>query len=150
MLGHFLLFPILGINLPVVIEAIIIFGLNSGAYVSEIVRSGILSVDAGQMEAGRSLGLNYFQTMLRVVFPQAIKNSLPSLGNELIALVKDTSVASMITVIDLTNAFQLIGAGSYEYFIPYIMLAIFYLVIVMSLSLVIKLIERRLRASDKR
>lgn len=150
LLGHFVLFPLLGISLPAIFEAVIVFGLNSGAYVSEIIRSGILSVDAGQMEAGRSLGLSYVQTMVKVVFPQAIKNSLPSLGNELIALVKDTSVASMVAVLDLTNAFQIIASGTYEFIVPFIVLALFYLTIVLILSLIIKLIERRLRASDKR
>lgn len=150
LLGHFVLFPIMGINLPSIMEAIIVFGLNSGAYVSEIIRSGILSVDAGQMEAGRSLGLSYVQTMIKVVFPQALKNSLPSLGNELIALVKDTSVASMVAVLDLTNAFQILASGTYEFIVPFIVLAMFYLVIVLILSAIIKIIERRLRASDKR
>ena len=150
LLGHFVLFPLMGINIPAMLEAILIFGLNSGAYVSEIIRSGILSIDAGQMEAGRSLGLSYVQTMTKVVFPQAIKNSLPSLGNELIALVKDTSVASMVAVVDLTNAFQTLASGIYEFIIPFIVLALFYLIIVLILSLIIRVIERRLRASDKR
>ena len=144
------MFPVLGINLPSVLEATVVFGLNSGAYVSEIIRSGILSVDPGQMEAGRSLGLNYVHTMVRIVFPQAIKNSLPSLGNELIALIKDTSVATMVAVVDLTNAFQILAGGTYEFIVPYIVLALFYLVMVLTLSLIIKIIERRLRASDKR
>lgn len=123
--------------------------MNSGAYVSEIMRSGIQSVDVGQLEAGRSLGMSYTSAMFRIVIPQAIKNSLPSLGNELIALVKDTSVAGFIAVFDLTQAFKLIGSSSYAYMIPYIVLALFYLVIVLALTLIIKLIERRLRKSER-
>ena len=149
LLGHFLLFPLLGIDIEDKIEAILIFGLNSGAYVSEIIRSGILSIDKGQLEAGRALGLSYTRTMAKIVLPQAFKNSLPTLLNELIALVKDTSVASMIAVIDLTNAFQLLAGGIYEYIVPYVVLAVFYLVIVLTLTLIAKLIERRLRKSDK-
>jgi polar amino acid transport system permease protein len=149
LLGHFVVFPLMGLKMPSIVEAILIFGLNSAAYVSEIIRSGILSVDPGQMEAGRSLGLSYPTTMIRIVFPQAIKNSLPSLGNEIIALIKDTSVASMCAVMDLTNAFQLV-AGGREYIIPYCILALCYLVLVLALTLIIKLIERRLRAGDKR
>jgi polar amino acid transport system permease protein len=149
LLGHFVLFPLIGLNLPAIMEATLVFGLNSTAYVSEIIRSGILSVDVGQMEAGRSLGLSYSKTMIKIVFPQAIKNSLPSLGNEIIALIKDTSVASMVAVMDLTNAFQLVAGGK-EYIIPYCVLALCYLVLVLILTLIIKLIERRMRASDKR
>ena len=129
--------------------AIVTFGINSGAYVSEIMRSGILSVDAGQREAGRALGLSYPSTMLRIVLPQALKNSLPALGNELIALVKDTSVAGFIAVFDLTQAFKLIGSSSYEFMIPYLVLALFYLVIVGILTVIIKMIERRFAKSDK-
>ena len=124
--------------------------MNSGAYVSEIMRGGILSVDKGQMEAGRSLGLSYSKTMLKIVLPQAFKNMLPTLGNEIIALVKDTSVVSFIAVVDLTNAFQIIGSGTYEFVVPYLMLAATYLVIILALTGLIKLLERRLRASDKR
>jgi polar amino acid transport system permease protein len=128
----------------------IIFGLNSAAYVCEIMRSGILSVDKGQTEAGRSLGLNYTQTMFRIVFPQAIKNILPTLGNELITLVKETSVVSFVGAIDLFTAFQYIGSKNYEYMIPYLMMAVIYIVIIIILTVIFKLLERRLRASDKR
>lgn len=150
LLVYYVFFPLLGISVDKLIVAIIGFGMNSGAYVAEIMRGGILSIDKGQMEAGRSLGLSYSKTMLKIVLPQAFKNMLPTLGNEIIALVKDTSVVSLIAVIDLTNAFQLIGAGAYEYIIPYIMLAITYLVITLALSGLVKLIERRLRVGDKR
>lgn len=150
LLVYYVFFPLLGISVDKLMVAIIGFGMNSGAYVAEIMRGGILSIDKGQMEAGRSLGLSYSKTMLKIVLPQAFKNMLPTLGNEIIALVKDTSVVSLIAVIDLTNAFQLIGAGAYEYIIPYIMLAITYLVITLALSGLVKLIERRLRVGDKR
>ena len=150
LLTHYVLFPLIGLDLEPITEAILIFGLNSGAYVSEVMRSGILSVDIGQLEAGRAVGLSYTTTMARVVLPQAFKNALPSLGNELIALVKDTSVVSFIAIVDLTQAFRLIGSGTYEYYIPYIFLALFYLVIVLILTLLIKLLERRLRKGDRR
>ena len=150
LLIHFVLFPIMGIHMPVLIEAIIAFGLNSGAYVSEIMRGGILSVDIGQTEAGRALGLNYKQTMLRIVLPQAIKNVVPTLGNEFITLLKETSVVSFITVVDVTKAFQNIANSTYEFIVPYIVLALVYLVIVLAVTGIIKLIERRMRASDKR
>lgn len=149
LLIYYVLFPLMGVTVDKLIVAIVTFGINSGAYVSEIMRSGIQSVDVGQLEAGRSLGMSYTTTMLRVVIPQAVKNSLPSLGNELIALVKDTSVAGFIAVFDLTQAFKLIGSSSYAYIIPYVMLALFYLVIVLALTLIIKLIERRLRKSER-
>jgi len=147
---HYVLFPAVGIQLPLLVEAILAFGLNSGAYVCEIMRGGILSVDAGQTEAGRALGLNYKQTMLKIVLPQAIKNVVPTLGNEFIALLKETSVVSFITVLDLTKAFQNIANSTYEYVIPYLVLALIYLVLVLAVTGIIKLVERRLRASDKR
>jgi polar amino acid transport system permease protein len=114
------------------------------------MRSGILSVDHGQMEAGRSLGLNYVQTMFRIVFPQAIKNILPTLGNEFITLIKETSVVSLVGATDLFCAFQYIGNNNYEYMIPYLMMALIYIIVIVLLTLLIKFIERRLRASDKR
>lgn len=150
LLVYYVLFPALGIVVDKIVIAVVTFGLNSGAYVSEIMRSGILSVDVGQTEAGRSLGLNYITTFTKIVLPQAIKNILPTLGNELITLVKDTSVVSFIAIVDLTNAFKLLGSGAYEYTVPYIMLAITYLIIILILTLVFKVIEGRLRTSDKR
>lgn len=149
LLLYYVIFPLAGVKIDKLIVAIITFGINSGAYVSEIMRSGILSIDAGQREAGRALGLSYPSTMLRIVLPQALKNSLPALGNELIALVKDTSVAGFIAVFDLTQAFKLIGSSSYEFMIPYLVLALFYLVIVGILTVIIKMIERRFAKSDK-
>lgn len=148
---YYVLCPLLGLtSIPALVVAIIAFGMNSGAYVCEIMRSGILSVDKGQMEAGRALGMGYGKTMIKVIIPQAVKNILPTLGNEFISLVKETSVASFITVIDLTKSFQNIGAANYDYFIPYIVLALCYLVIVYIITIIVKLIERRMRASDRR
>ncbi len=150
LLIHFVIFPAMGIRISPVAEASIAFGLNSGAYVSEIMRGGILSIDAGQTEAGRALGLNYGQTMIKIVLPQAIKNVIPTLGNEFIALLKETSVVSFIAVVDLTKAFQNIANSTYEYIIPYIVLALVYFVLVFVVTWIVKAIERRLRASDKR
>ncbi len=137
-------------KIPAVAVAIVAFGLNSAAYVCEIMRSGILSVDIGQTEAGRALGLSSSRTMCSIVLPQAIKNILPTLGNEFIALVKETSVVSFITVVDLTKAFERIGNANYEYIIPYLVLALCYLVIVFIFTILVRLLERRLRASEKR
>ncbi len=148
---YYVLFPLIGLaKLPALTVAIIAFGMNSGAYVCEIMRGGILSVDKGQMEAGRALGMGYCRTMFKVIIPQAVKNILPTLGNEFISLVKETSVASFITIVDLTKAFQQIGSATYDYFIPYIVLALCYLVIVYIITIAVKLIERRMRASDRR
>lgn len=150
LLIHFVIFPHLGINIPSTIEGTIAFGLNSGAYVCEIMRGGILSIESGQTEAGRALGLSYGKTMIKIVIPQAIKNVIPTLGNEFIALIKETSVVSFIAIVDLTKAFESIAASSYEYIVPYIMLALTYLVLVLLITGLIKLLERRLRAGDKR
>ena len=132
-----------------VLIAVVIFGLNSGAYVSEIMRSGIQSVDVGQLEAGRALGMSYASTMMRVIIPQAIKNILPTLGNEFIVLVKETSVVSFIAVIDITKAFRSMADATYEYIVPYLMLALIYLIIVMLITVLIKIMERRLKKSDR-
>ena len=147
---HFVLFPILGISIPATIEGVVAFGLNSSAYVCEIMRGGILSVDKGQTEAGRAIGLSYSKTMAKIVIPQAIKNVIPTLGNEFIALIKETSVLKFIAVMDVTLAFEGIAAGTLEYIIPYLMLALIYLILVLIITALIKLLERRLRASDKR
>lgn len=137
---------------PTVVTAILAFGINSGAYVAENIRAGILSVDKGQTEAGRALGLTGATTMLRIVIPQAIKNVLPAIGNELIALIKETSIVSMIGMYDLTMAAQVIGGGNNmaSYIVPMTAAALFYLAIVYLLTFCIKLIERRLRAGDQR
>ena len=128
--------------------AIITFGINSGAYVAEIVRSGIMSIDKGQFEAGRSLGLNYVQTMWHIVFPQAFKNILPALGNEFIVLIKETSVAGYVALKDITYVGNLIRSRTYEAFFPLVTVAVIYLAIVMLLSHFLKKLERRLRNSD--
>ena len=137
---------------PEEIIAIVAFGINSGAYVSENIRAGILSVDIGQTEAGRALGLTSKTTMLRIVIPQAIKNVIPAIGNELIALIKETSIVSMIGMYDLTQAAKIIGAGNNmaSYIVPMSVVACFYLAIVYILTFIIKIIEKRLRAGDKR
>ena len=137
---------------PETVTAIIAFGINSGAYVAENIRAGILSVDIGQTEAGRALGLSNSTTMMKIIIPQAIKNVIPTIGNEIIALIKETSIVSMIGMFDLTMAAKIIGSGNNmaSYIIPMSVVAMFYLGIVYLLTLIIKLIERRLRASDKR
>jgi polar amino acid transport system permease protein len=149
LLGNFVLLPMLGIVVDEIIVAILVFGLNSAAYVSEIMRSGIQSVDIGQLEAGRAVGLSYSAAMMKIVIPQSIKNILPTLGNEFIVLIKETSVVSFIAVLDLTKAFRQIGDANYDYIIPYLCLALVYLVLVMLITLGIKLLERRLRRSDR-
>ncbi len=130
--------------------AIMVLGLNSSAYVAESVRSGILAVDHGQMEAGRSLGLTYGSTMWHIILPQAIKNILPALGNELIALIKETAVVGFIAVFDLTRAARAVVSDTYDAFGPYLYLALVYLVIVLIATFFVTKLERRLRQSDKR
>ena len=129
---------------------IVTLGINSGAYVAEIARSGLMSIGAGQMEAGRSLGLNYGQTMRYIIIPQAIKNILPALGNEMITLLKDTSLVSVISLRDVTKQAQNIVANTYQAYVPYICLALIYLVLVIILTKLLGILERRLRASDRR
>lgn len=147
---HFVLFPLMRLNVPGVWESVLVFGLNSGAYVSEIMRGGIQSVDVGQLEAGRTLGLSFTVTMLKVVFPQAIKNVIPTLGNELIAITKDTSVAGYVGTTDLTVAFRALASNNYQIIIPYLMLALVYLIIVIIFTVIIRAVERRLRKSERR
>lgn len=130
--------------------AILCFGINSGAYVSEIMRAGINAVDYGQTEAGRSLGLSYFETMKSIILPQAIKNILPALGNEFIVLLKETSIAGYVSIQDLTKAGDLIRFATYEAFIPLITVAIIYLIMVLGLSKLLSIFERRLAKSDNR
>ena len=146
----FAIFAIRGF--PTIVTAILAFGINSGAYVAENIRAGILSVDIGQTEAGRALGLNSRVTLIKIVIPQAIKNVIPAIGNELIALIKETSIVSMISITDLTMAAKIIGAGNNlaSYVVPMTSAAVFYLAIVYLLTFGIKIIEKRLRASDKR
>ena len=146
----FVIFAIRGF--PQEITAIIAFGINSGAYVAESIRAGILSVDIGQTEAGRALGLSNSVTMMKIVIPQAIKNVIPTIGNELIALIKETSIVSMIGMYDLTAAAKNVGAGHNlaSYIAPMTVAARFYLAIVYALTFVVKKLERRLRSGDKR
>ena len=147
---YYVMLPILGLKMTGVEVSILVFGLNSGAYISENMRSGILSVDHGQMEAGRAVGLSFGTTMMKIVIPQAIKNILPTLGNEFIALIKETSVVSFVGAADLYVAFNYIGSNSYEFMVPYLVMAIIYIVIVLIISAGIKWMERSLRKSDRR
>jgi polar amino acid transport system permease protein len=147
---YYVLLPILGVHMTGVQVAILVFGLNSGAYVSEIMRSGIQSVDTGQMEAGRAVGLTFGTTMLKIIIPQAVKNILPTLGNEFISLIKETSVVSFVGAADLYVAFNYIGSNSYEFMVPYLVMAVIYILLVLLISLGIKLMERSLKKSDRR
>ncbi len=149
LIGYFVLLPMLGISVDGIVVAIIVFGLNSGAYVSEIMRAGIQSVDAGQLEAGRAVGLPYAVAMLKIVIPQSIKNILPTLGNEFIVLIKETSVVSFIAVVDITKAFRAIGDANYSYIVPYLMLALVYLVMVVGITFAIRAMERRLKRDER-
>ena len=130
--------------------AILAFGINSGAYVAEIFRSGIMSIDKGQMEAGRSVRLTYATTMRYIIIPQAFKNVLPALGNELITLVKETSVVTVIGLRDLTKGAMIVQSKTYQALVPYVAIAAIYLVIVMFLTWIMGKMERRLRQSDLR
>lgn len=129
--------------------ATLAFGINSGAYVAEILRGGIMSIDKGQFEAGRSIGFNYIQTMIYIIIPQVLKNVLPTLLNEFIALLKETSVAGYVGVVDLTRAGNAIRGATFSAFMPLIAVALIYLVIVMLLTWIVGIIERRLRKSER-
>lgn len=147
---YYVLLPIMGWNITGIQVAMVVFGLNSGAYISEIMRSGIQSVDPGQMEAGRAVGLSFGTSMVKIVIPQAVKNILPTLGNEFIVLIKETSVVSFVGAADLYVAFSYIGSNSYEFMVPYLVMALIYIVLVMFISLLVKLMERSLKKSDRR
>ena len=136
--------------LPTIWVAIITFGINSGAYIAEIIRGGFESVDDGQIEAGSSLGLNKLQVMMKIVLPQAFRVALPPLFNEFIALVKETSIVGTIGVVDLTKVAARIVARVYEPFVPYIMIALVYLVVVIILTRILRILERRLAKSDRK
>ena len=146
---YYVMLPLMGVRMGGVQVAMLVFGLNSGAYVSEIMRSGIQSVDIGQMEAGRAVGLSFGTTMVKIVIPQAVKNILPTLGNEFIALIKETSVVSFVGASDLYVAFNYIGSNSYEFMVPYLVMAIIYIILVLLISIGIKLTERSLKKSDR-
>ena len=147
---YYVLLPIIGVKMTGVQVSMMVFGLNSAAYISEIMRSGIMSVDAGQLEAGRAVGLSFSVSRVKIVIPQAVKNILPTRGNEFIALIKETSVVSFVGAADLYVAFNYIGSNSYEFMVPYLVMAIIYIVIVLLISGGIKLMERSLRKSDRR
>jgi len=133
-----------------ILVAVLSFGINSGAYVAEIVRAGILAVDKGQTEAGRSLGLSKVQTMIYIVLPQAIKNVLPPIGNEFIVLLKETAIVGYVSLTDLTRAANQISSRTYEAFMPLIGAAVIYFVIIKILTVLLEKLERRLRKSDNR
>lgn len=142
MIIYYVIFKSVDINILIV--GILAFGINSGAYVSEIIRSGINSIDKGQMEAGISLGLKYGTVMKNIILPQAIKNILPALGNEFITLLKETSVGAYIGIIELTKASDIIASRTYDYFFPLIIVAIIYLLMTLSLSKLVNALERKL------
>lgn len=137
------------VNISKVVVAIIAFGINSGAYVAEVVRAGIMSIEKGQLEAGRSLGFSYIQTMYYIIMPQAFKNALPSLANEFIVLLKETSICGYIGLMDLTRGGDIIRSRTYEAFLPLLAVALIYLVIVMILTAGVNRLERRLRTNER-
>ena len=137
-------------NTVKIMVIILAFGINSGAYVAETVRSGIMSLDIGQTEAGRSLGLNFFQTMANIIMPQAFKNVLPALGNEFITLLKETSICGYVGMMDLTKAGDIIRSQTYDQMMPLLGVAVIYLVIVMILVWLLGKLERRLRSGERR
>ena len=146
LLGVFVILVALGNDVTI---ACIVFGVNSGAYVAEIIRSGIMSIDSGQFEAGRSLGFNYIQTMWYIIIPQAFKNVLPALANEFIVLLKETSVVGYAGVIDLTKGGEIIRGRTFEAFMPLLAVAAIYLVMVMFFTWLVGKLERRLRSSER-
>lgn len=148
LLGYYVILPLLGVKMQPEYACVLIFGLNSGAYASEIMRAGITSVDKGQLEAARALGMGYWVSMLKVVLPQAIKNILPTLGNEFISLIKETSVVSFVAATDIYKAFNKIGSQNYEYLVPYLVMALIYILLVMGITGLLKLMERRLKQGD--
>jgi polar amino acid transport system permease protein len=151
LVGYFVILPLVGLGrISSENVCVVIFGLNSGAYVSEIMRGGINSVDPGQMEAGRALGFSYPTTMIKFVVPQAIKNILPSLGNEFISLIKETSVISFVGAADLYVALNKIGQNNYEPMVPFIFMAICYIVIIFAITQLIKFIEKIFSKSDRK
>ena len=149
LLAYYVICPLIGVKLGSLNTCVIVFGLNSGAYVSEMMRAGIQSVDYGQMEAGRALGMSYFATMMKIIVPQAVKNILPTLGNEFIALIKDTSVASFVAAVDLYKVFTEIGTSNYEYLVPYLAMALIYIILVLLITVLFKIIEKYMRRSDR-
>ena len=156
LLFWYVLLPLMNAHLPTLLgigpevwASVIVFGLNSGAYISEIMRGGILSVDYGQTEGGRSVGLSYGATMMMIVIPQAVKNILPTMGNEFITLIKETSVVSFIGATDLYKTFNDIGSNTYEFMVPYLVMGVIYILLVSIIAMGIKFMERRLARSDR-
>lgn len=147
MIIYFVVFG--SVRISKVLVAVLAFGINSGAYVAEIFRSGIMSIDSGQLEAGRSLGFSYWQTMWYIIMPQAFKNVLPALCNEFISLLKETSVAGYIALQDLTKGGDIIRSRTYSAFMPLFAVALIYLTIVMIFTKLIQILERRLRQSER-
>lgn len=143
MIMYYIIFK--GIDINILVVGILTFGISSGAYVSEIIRAGIDSIDKGQNEAAKSLGLNYYQRMRYIIMPQAIKNILPALGNEFITLVKETSIAGYIGIKDLSKAATIVSSRTYDYFFPLLIIAVIYIVIVLTLTKMINLLEKRLK-----
>lgn len=142
MILYYIIFK--SVNINIVVVGIISFGLNSGAYVSQIIRSGLISIPKGQEEASIMLGFNYFQTMKYVIMPQALRNVLPTLGNEFITLLKETSVAGYIGILELTKASDIVASSTYDYFFPLLIVAIIYLILTLGLTKLLNFFERRL------
>ncbi len=142
MILYYIIFK--SVNINIVVVGIISFGLNSGAYVSQIIRSGLISIPKGQEEASTMLGFNYFQTMKYVILPQALRNVLPALGNEFITLLKETSVAGYIGILELTKASDIVASSTYDYFFPLLIVAIIYLILTLGLTKLLNFFERRL------
>lgn len=142
MILYYIIFK--SVNINIVVVGIISFGLNSGAYVSQIIRSGLISISKGQEEASTMLGFNYFQTMKYVIMPQALRNVLPALGNEFITLLKETSVAGYIGILELTKASDIVASSTYDYFFPLLIVAIIYLILTLGLTKLLNFFERRL------
>ena len=151
LITYYVLLPAIGAKgVEAINVGIVVFGLNSGAYVSEIMRGGINSVDRGQLDAGRALGLTYGTSMIKIVIPQAVRNILPTLGNEFITLIKETSVVSFITVYDLYTVMRAIGNKNYEFMMPYLFMAVVYIVLVLLITLLVKCVEKALSKSDNK
>ena len=150
LLAYYVILPMCNIMIDKLIVAILVFGLNSGAYITEIIRGGINSVDKGQLEASRALGLTYRTSMVKIVIPQAIKNIIPSIGNEFITLIKETSVASFISVMDLYNAFKSIGDSSLEKMVPFLVMSFMYIILIVVISILVKTIEKIFAKSDRK
>lgn len=142
MILYYIIFK--SVNINIVVVGIISFGLNSGAYVSQIIRSGLISIPKGQEEASTMLGFNYFQTMKYVIMPQALRNVLPALGNEFITLLKETSVAGYIGILELTKASDIVASSTYDYFFPLLIVAIIYLILTLGLTKLLNFFERKL------